>query len=85
MFSQRKKKLDTLPPTLCSGTAETQPADMWLEMLSCLFLHSFPQFLTCKQGWGGFGGGGGGDKMVAGADEYGTHPSLFIRHEKDTQ
>lgn len=25
------------------------------------------------------------DKMVAGADENKSHPSLFIRHEKDTQ
>lgn len=25
------------------------------------------------------------DKMVAGGDENKSHPSLFIRHEKDTQ
>lgn len=27
----------------------------------------------------------GEDKMVAGGDENKSHPSLFIRHEKDTQ
>lgn len=29
--------------------------------------------------------GWGGDKTVAGGDENKSHPSLFIRHEKDTQ
>lgn len=29
--------------------------------------------------------GGEEDKMVAGGDENKSHPSLFIRHEKDTQ
>ena len=33
-------------------------------------------FLTCR---------GEEDKMVAGGDENKSHPSLFIRHEKDTQ
>lgn len=54
-------------------TMPTSTSYSFLYLLLTLFF--FFSFLTFREE----------DKMVAGGDENKSHPSLFIRHEKDTQ